>query len=89
MPNRELGTSKAPGLGGGFRPTGVILQRWVDSAGPGRSPGRFFNGFWAIFKQNWHTTRPTAPRWKAVIETCQKTTRKGMSAVQAEGQGVS
>ena len=29
MPNRELGTSKAPGLGGGFGPTGVIVQRWV------------------------------------------------------------
>ena len=77
MPNRELGTSKAPGLGGGFRPTGVILQRWVDSAGPGRSPGRFLSDFFAMCKQNWHTTRPTAPRWKAHIETCQKTNTKG------------
>ena len=57
-------------------------------AGPGRSPGRFFYDFKAILKQNLHITRPTAPRWKALIETCQKTTRKGMSAVQAEGQGV-
>ena len=47
-------------------------------AGPGRSPGRFFNDFKAILKQNLHITRPTAPRWKALIETCQKTTRKGM-----------
>ena len=58
------------------------------SAGPGRSPGRFFYDFKAILKQNLHITRPTAPRWKALTETCQKTTRKGMSAVQAEGQGV-
>ena len=49
MPNRELGTSKAPGLGGGFRPTGVLVQRWVDSAGPGRSPGRFFKRFLCDF----------------------------------------
>eukprot|EP00964_Phaeocystis_antarctica_P029364 scaffold16544_cov29-Phaeocystis_antarctica.AAC.1 len=62
-------------------------SRWVDSAGPGRSPGRFLNDFFAIFKQNWHTARPTAPRWKAHIETCQKTNRKRMRAVQAEGQG--
>ena len=25
----------ALGLGGGFRPTGVLVQRWVESAGPG------------------------------------------------------
>eukprot|EP00964_Phaeocystis_antarctica_P131225 scaffold95086_cov25-Phaeocystis_antarctica.AAC.1 len=71
-----------------FRPTGVLVQRWVDSAGSGRSPGRFLNDFFASFKQNWHTARPTAPRWKAHIETCQKTNRKRMRAVQAEGQGV-
>jgi hypothetical protein len=58
------------------------------SAGLGRSPGRFFYDFKAILRQNLHITRPTAPRWKALTETCQKTTRKGMSAVQAEGQGV-
>ena len=54
----------------------------------GAAPGDFFTILRAILKQNLHTTRPTAPRWKALIETCQKTTRKGMSAVQAEGQGV-
>ena len=61
----------------GGQTDGVLVQRWVGSAGPGRSPGRFFNGFWANFKQNWHTTRPTAPRWKALIETCQKNDTKG------------
>ena len=79
---------KVSGPRRGVQTDGVLVQRWVDSAGPGRSPGRFFYGFWAIFKQKWHTTPPTAPRWKALIETCQKTTRKGMSAMQTEGQGV-
>jgi hypothetical protein len=54
----------------------------------GAAPGDFFYDFKAILIQNLHITRPTAPRWKALTETCQKTTRKGMSAVQAEGQGV-
>jgi hypothetical protein len=54
----------------------------------GAAPGDFFLIFKAILKQNLHITRPTAPRWKALTETCQKTTPKGMSAVQAEGQGV-
>ena len=88
-----LKNSHTLGLGGEFRPTGVLVQRWVEAAGPGRSPGRFFNDFFAIFKQNWHTTRPTAPRWKAHIETChkkltKKRIRKGMRAAQAEGRGV-
>ena len=54
----------------------------------GAAPGDFFYDFKAILIQNLHITRPTAPRWKALTETCQKTTPKGMSAVQAEGQGV-
>ena len=60
----------------------------VSGSGAARSPERCFYDFEAILKQNLHTTRPTAPRWKALVETCQKTIRKGMSAVQAEGQGV-
>ena len=40
---------KPLGLGGGFRPTGVLVQRWVESAGPGRSPGRFFKRFLCDF----------------------------------------
>ena len=61
----------APGRRGGASRDGSRLG--VRGAAP-----EDFYGFWAIFKQKWHTTRPTAPRWKALIETCQKTTLKGM-----------
>ena len=36
----------------------------------GTAPGDFFYDFKAILKQNLHITRPTAPRWKALTETC-------------------
>ena len=42
----------------------------------------------AIFKRNLRTTRPTAPRWKARIEICQKARQKRVSVVQGEGQEV-
>ena len=48
------------------------------SGGSGAQPREIFYDFKAILKQNLHITRPIAPRWKALIETCQKTTRKGM-----------
>ena len=49
------------------------------SAGPGRSPGRFFHLLMAFSKRNLRTTRPTAPRWKAHIEICQKARQKRAS----------
>ena len=52
QPCRRSGTAAhnncAPlGLGEGSRPTGVLVQRWVQLVlrGPGRSPGRFFKPF--------------------------------------------
>ena len=39
-------------------------------------------------KRNLRTTRPTAPRWKAHIEICQKARQKRLSVVQGEGQEV-
>ena len=55
--------------------------RGRSGSGAGRSPERWFYDFEAILKQSLHTTRPAASRWKALVETCQKTIRKGMSAV--------
>ena len=58
------------------------------SAGPGRSPGRFFYHLMAFSKRNLRTTRPAAPRWKAHIEICQKARQKRVSVVLGEGQEV-
>ena len=49
-------------------------RTWPGVSGSGAQPREFFDDFKAILKQNLHTTRPTAPRWKALIETCQKPT---------------
>eukprot|EP00964_Phaeocystis_antarctica_P009386 scaffold5080_cov72-Phaeocystis_antarctica.AAC.3 len=58
------------------------------SAGPGHSPGRVFYLLMAFSKRNLRTTRPTAPRWKAHIEICQKARQKRVSVVLGEGQEV-
>ena len=42
----------------------------------------------AFSKQNLRVTRPTAPRWKAHLEICQKARQKRVSVVQGEGQEV-
>ena len=46
----------------GVQTDGVLVQRWVDSAGPGLRPGRFFLRFLGDFqaKMAYHTTYRTS-----------------------------
>ena len=56
------GSTDPWGLGGGSRPTGVLVQRWLQLRGPGRSPERFFKPILMDFeaKSTYHTTYRTS-----------------------------
>ena len=68
-----LALRDALGLGGGSRPTGVLVQRWVQQrGGSGAQPREIF--FFTILmdfeaKSTNHTTY-TAPRRKAHVQIC-------------------
>ena len=58
----EEGWSRALGLGGGSRPTGVLVQRWVQQRGVrGAAPGDFFTILMDFeAKSTYHTTYRTS-----------------------------
>ena len=63
----------------------TVKTRFSGSGGAGRSPARKFYGQALFSRQNLHAIRPTAPRWIALIETCTKHAKQGVSVVQHEG----